>query len=343
MNETISEKSKISKSIELSHKDKLPIFDYKQKDKLKSYSLQLAEKHMKSFPTLHNKNNAMLTCSNTILWSTYQNKKELDKFMSTSKTMTCKNPFCAICQHNKSRKLFHETYQSLDYLQSQGEYFQYYMLTLTIQNPKISDLKETINYMNKAFHTMFNTSNAKIFKPIRTLVRGYFRSLEYFGDNTKLGYAHPHYHVLLVMPKTYYPSRDYYITTDTWHDMWQHALGADYHLQVDIQKIRPSRKKNGMNAIASAVAEVVKYSTKTTDVLNLSEHDYVHLTQQTKNVRTFTRSKYFRDLLKIIKPTKEQIAEEAKQWELILQETISYNNGYKNRKKIYFDKTAPAG
>jgi hypothetical protein len=236
-------------------------------------------------------------------------------------------------------------YHTLTYLETQkSKQFSYYFLTLTVKDPKIIDLRSTLQKMSKAFQMMFIRSDASIFKPIRRVVRGYYRTLEYLGSNTKSGEAHPHYHILLVMPKDYRPSRKEYITKKDWWTMWEHAMknypelfSSSGSLSVNIKRVRPSRKKGASHsAMVSAISEVTKYSVKPSDVLSLSDEDLRDLIIQTKGVQTFSRSQHFRQMKDLLKLTPEQQKEEAKQWELILSEFYIFKDGsYHLKDRVY--------
>ena len=67
---------------------------------------------------------------------------------------------------------------------------------------------------------------------------------------------HPHFHVLIVVDKSYFKSRKY-LKHEEWQELWSKATRLDYLPQVNIKKIKGNS--------AEAVAEVAKYSTKDSD------------------------------------------------------------------------------
>ncbi len=67
---------------------------------------------------------------------------------------------------------------------------------------------------------------------------------------------HPHFHVLLVVNKSYFTSR-YFLKHEEWQKLWAKAMKLDYLPQVNIKKVKGNT--------AEAVAEVAKYSTKDSD------------------------------------------------------------------------------
>jgi hypothetical protein len=84
-------------------------------------------------------------------------------------------------------------------------------------------------------------------------VRGWFRSLEVaWGESG----CHPHFHVLLMVPKEYLERRhDLYVAQAEWAEMWQSARRLDYRPVVDIRRVRNVR-------------ELAKYVVKPADYLS---------------------------------------------------------------------------
>ena len=129
---------------------------------------------------------------------------------------------------------------------------EFIFLTLTVKNPLIEDLKATVGHMNKSFQRMSET------KAYKKAFLGHFKALEILGDKTKGAEAHPHFHILLIVDKSYFTSKDY-ISQHEWRTMWSKALRVDYLPDVNIKKIKPKKNSN-LTALQSAVFEVAKYS-----------------------------------------------------------------------------------
>ena len=106
------------------------------------------------------------------------------------------------------------------------------MLTLTVPNCSEENLGKVVSEMSKAYHRMFLRT------PIKKAVRGWFRALEVTYNEEQNTY-HPHYHVLLMVPKNYFEScRGIYIERDDWLKYWQEAMRDDSICQVDIRKVK---------------------------------------------------------------------------------------------------------
>lgn len=101
---------------------------------------------------------------------------------------------------------------------------------------------------------------------------------------------HPHYHVILAVNDSYFNSRaSSYIKQPEWLAMWQKAYGDPTITQVDVRVCKPkeveqdgSAVSNALNSLTSssdtismksAVAEVAKYSVKSSSYLGYFDKD----------------------------------------------------------------------
>ena len=129
-------------------------------------------------------------------------------------------------------------------------------LTLTVRNCALSDLKTTLGEMNKAWKRIVQR---KSFPAL-----GFVKSVEV--TRSAIGEAHPHFHVLMLVPGSYFTGRAY-IKQDTWREMWQSALRVDYLPVVNVKAVKPRPGEPADTGIAIAVCEVLKYGVKEADLM----------------------------------------------------------------------------
>lgn len=197
----------------------------------------------------------------------------------------CKDRLCPMCSWRRSYKIFGQVSKIMNVI---AEKYNFLFLTLTVINCEGSKLSETLDTMSKAFIRMFRQ------KRLKNVVRGFFRALEitYNEDNNTF---HPHFHCVLAVPKSYFKG-DLYIQRDEWLEMWQNAMNDPRITQVDIRKAKDKHHKDGKTAseaLASAVAEVAKYTVKSSDYLKKDES----LTDSL--VSTFSNVLYHRRLVSL--------------------------------------------
>lgn len=178
----------------------------------------------------------------------------------------CRDRLCPMCQWRRSYKVFAQVSRVMDQIEDK---FIFLFLTLTIPNCSGDDLKSTISKLQKGFDRFSQ------YAAFKKCVAGYFKALE-VTINQKYGTFHPHFHIILAVDNDYFvkhknPKHDKYVSRDEWLHMWQRAMRDDTITQVDIRRIKPKKDiKTGdvnVKALSAAVAEVAKYSVKSSDYL----------------------------------------------------------------------------
>lgn len=228
-------------------------------DQSKRWNRTLGHSISRLFPDDQKRINRVFSCGSqtSIVYSPSLHKSHVESFW-------CDERCCALCQYYKSRSLFSRVY---NYVRSNTDK-SYLFLTLTVPNVPMSELRDTVKRMNKAFGRMFKLGNPN--HKTSRMFSGYIRRLEitYNIDPDSKSYRtfHPHLHVLLECKPEYKPRTDcYYHHLDILKD-WQYYYGDDSITQVKIKKIVPSKRFDTAvgydSAIAGAVAEVAKYPMK---------------------------------------------------------------------------------
>lgn len=231
----------------------------------------------------------------------------------------CKYRFCPMCQWRKARKVCREVLGRLRTIDEAHNGVALLFLTLTIKNEPLTELNSTVKHLSASFNRMQKTQQYK------SAVYGSIRAIEFLGDNTEQGECHPHFHCLLVVPKSYFTSRDY-INFEEWTNLWQRSLRVNYRPVINVQRVKPKGK---MSAIVAAALEVVKYSVTSSDLEKLSKEDFQELDKQTRNIRQYNYSGELKDA----EPTFDDIEDESL-WELLEEEYYQWKNGQYSKRKF---------
>lgn len=207
----------------------------------------------------------------------------------------CKSQLCPICSWRKSIKLGFQNRTIVANINKDYPRMNWLFLTLTIKNVEADELRDSLSQLTKAFDRLFK------YKDVDKVVKGYFRATEvtYDGDefitkkkfqkqrkyyldrgleigdkNPNYRKFHPHLHILICVPSSYFSKT--YISQSKWIELWAKALKVDYSPVVHIQRVKA--KKKGMDEL-SAIFEVSKYPVKDTDVMsgNRDEDSYAVL------------------------------------------------------------------
>ncbi len=188
----------------------------------------------------------------------------------------CQLRLCPVCNWRRSLKIFSQVSKIIQKIEEDKEH-AYLFLTLTQKNVSAEDLDKMLDEMMKAWHRFLG------YKKVKDVVKGSYRGLEITYDKEpkitksmyqqkkeyyqKLGLKvgdknpnfdmyHPHFHVLIVVRKGYFTSKEY-LSQDIWRVLWAKAMRLDYMPQVNIKRVKGNT--------AEAVAEVAKYATKDSD------------------------------------------------------------------------------
>lgn len=231
----------------------------------------------------------------------------------------CKYRFCPMCQWRMARKVCREVLGRLRTINEAHNGVALLFLTLTIKNEPITELKSTVKHLSQAFQRLQQS------KQYKDVVYGSIRAIEFLGDNTEQGECHPHFHCLLVVPKSYFTSR-YYINFEEWTNLWQRSLRVDYRPIINVQRVKPKEK---MSAIVAAALEVVKYSVTSSDLEKLTKEDFQELDRQTRNIRQYNYSGELKDA----EPTFDD-AEDESLWQLIEEEYYHWKNGQYSKREF---------
>ena len=158
----------------------------------------------------------------------------------------CKDRLCAMCNWRRSLRTFAKVSKIIKSESFVNAGYKTLFLTLTVENCNINELHESIKHLFYSFNKFLKN------KRIKSAVKGYFRALE-ITYNPKTKSFHPHLHLILAVPKSYFTT--YYISQADFTDIWQKCLTVDYTPIVDIRKFKGNK----------GIAEASKYTVKADD------------------------------------------------------------------------------
>lgn len=113
----------------------------------------------------------------------------------------CRFRHCAVCQARRSRRNYAQFLKSLPEILKNHEGARWVFLTLTVPNVNISCLREKLSSMSEAWHRFIKL---KEFKNVLAWVRSTEITKENEKKTKREGYAHPHFHVLMMVKSTYF-------------------------------------------------------------------------------------------------------------------------------------------
>lgn len=213
----------------------------------------------------------------------------------------CKVRWCPVCGWRKSLAWRARMFDALPRIESAEGRLAWLHLTLTVRNVNVADLRSTVKDMSKAFHRL---QRRKAWPGL-----GYLRSLEVTHSDSAAGDCHPHYHVLIPVPRWYFDPRKQdsgYLPHAAWVQLWRESMLLDYNPSVRIQRVRPSFARSGTEqTMHSAICEVTKYTMKPTD---LTEHPdwFLEVARQLHGIKQVSVGGILREHLREDEPESDE-------------------------------------
>jgi plasmid rolling circle replication initiator protein Rep len=283
-------------------------------DDRKTYAVQVSEILATGNPRQQKQASRMATCSPILHFGFHVDSAGIPKppfKFKLKDARFCRAPNCPVCQQRRSMKWAARLLDVLPLIQKDYPDMRYAMATFTVQNCHVSELRETKKEMNAALKRM---TERKSFP-----AAGYIASFEVTPEKDLLDkktgklirkarpdYCHPHFHILVALPSTYFNGRNY-IKKDGWSEMWQSALKVDYKPVTDIRMVKPKEienafdsensSKNDLNGLMAAVVETVKYTVKPSDMVQ-NDDWFLEVANQLYKTRTISVGGIFKDYLK---------------------------------------------
>lgn len=172
----------------------------------------------------------------------------------------CKDRLCPMCAWRRSLKIFGQTSKVMNKALNDKDY-RFLFLTLTCKNVYGEELSSTLDELFKAFKKMMER------KQVKSIVKGWFRGFEVTHniDKKSKDYDtyHPHFHIIIMVNKSYFTDKRYYISQDNWTNLWKESLGVNYIPIVNIKAFKTGTKTQ----TCKSVAESAKYTVKDNDYL----------------------------------------------------------------------------
>lgn len=202
----------------------------------------------------------------------------------------CKDRLCPMCIWRRSMKIFGQVSKVMDRALEDKEY-RFLFLTLTVKNCIGEELSSEIDRMFNSLKLLFKR------KKVKGIVIGYFRGLE-VTYNEECDTYNPHFHIILMVNKSYFKKSDKYLTQKDWTNLWKDCLKVDYTPIVNVKAFKTASKEQTRKSIC----EVAKYTVKDNDYLfediKMTDNTVAILNNALKGRRLIAFGKEFRKIHK---------------------------------------------
>lgn len=259
-------------------------------------------------------------CSGVLSFGWQDDNETGESKLKLKQARFCHIRSCPVCQWRRSMAWQARMFTAMPKLSEQFLTHRWLMLTLTVRNCEVSELKATIKHMQQSFKRLRERKDFP--------AHGYIKSLEV--TRSENGEAHPHFHILMMVPRSYFQGYSY-IKTERWAELWQESLRVDYSPVVDVRSVK-SKHKDRPHDISAAVVEVLKYETKVAD---LEQHPEFlrQLAKQLVRVRAVEVGGILKEYLKTDEPITDAeliMTDEERLEELKGHVTFNWNRSIKH-------------
>lgn len=205
----------------------------------------------------------------------------------------CRVRHCCVCQWRRSLMWMARFREAFPRVLAQSPKARFVFLTVTIRNVRINELGGTLRQMSTAWGRLVKRTEF-------ASVVGWIRAVEVTRGRD--GSAHPHYHVLLMVPAGYFrQSEKKYVTQPEWAAAWRESLRVDYEPIVHVTAVKPKRAAwldgRPTTGLVDAARETFKYAVKPGDMI-ADPQWFLELTRQLHKRRFIASGGILKDVLR---------------------------------------------
>jgi plasmid rolling circle replication initiator protein Rep len=231
--------------------------------------------------------NRLEKCSQQLLFSLdATNHGEL--FYRLQSTLFCRVRHCPVCQWRRSLMWLSRFSKVMPVIEKAYPTHRYLFLTITIRNPLITDLRDSVISMNKGWERL---TKRKDFPAV-----GWLKSVEVSKPKDCDLTCHPHFHCILMVPAVYFGTNGGYLSHKKWLKLIRETFRLDYDPSIVIKTVKPKKGATYNGLVESGLREVLKYSTKPEDLV--SNPDWLaELTNQLHKTRAISLGGIFKNYI----------------------------------------------
>lgn len=190
----------------------------------------------------------MQECANWLIYAVLHSDDTGEVILRLRNANLCHCRHCFVCNWRRSLMYYARFSEFLPAIAQEHPKARWVLMTLTVPNMPVGALRDALTDMNAAWRRF---AQRKEFKP----VIGWIRTTEVTQGKDSAGNAHPHFHVLLMVPPSMLSGKNY-VKQSRWLEIWRECMRDDSITQLDVRTV-----KDQAGAI-SELTKAVNYSLK---------------------------------------------------------------------------------
>ncbi len=202
-------------------------------------------------------------------------------------TFFCHCRHCQLCDGRRSLVRMGRFKNALPDIEKEYPKARWILLTLTVPNCPVDGLRDYLGEMNKAWTRLIKR---KAFSPIL----GWIRATEVTQEEERDGYAHPHFHVLMLVKPSYFSGQSY-LSQDAWLQLWRDCMRDQSITSVDVRAIKGGAMRGAVETL-----KAFNYSMKVDDLINRTPEWILEYMEQVNKLRFIAAGGVLKSALKKI-------------------------------------------
>ncbi|MGH1396693.1 MAG: protein rep [Trichormus sp.] len=253
-------------------------------------------------------------CSESLEFQLLPEDSENNLKLKLLHTRFCRVRHCPICQWRRSLMWKAKAYKILPEVVADYPKYRWLFMTLTVKNCQITELRDTLDEINKAF---------KRLTELKTWPgKGWVKSIEVTKgrDGTS---AHPHLHILAMVQPSYFSHG--YISQAKWVSLWQQCLRINYQPVIHISAIAKHHDPTVL------IPEILKYQVKESDLIADREW-FLELTRQLHKTRAIAVGGILRSYMRELEENNQDLIDEGEEMDEVNHGRLTFQWDHKLHK-----------
>lgn len=196
-------------------------------------------------------------CANWLIYALMSCQDTGELMLKLRNANLCHCRHCFVCNWRRSLMYYARFLEFLPVIASEHPNARWVFLTLTVPNMPVEELGDALTAMNKGWNKFVQR---KEFRP----VKGWIRATEVTQQKNRKGYAHPHFHCLLMVPPSWFKVN--YTKQARWLEIWRECMRDDSIMDLDIRTVKGGTEKGAVELM-----KTLNYSLKADDIIQTPE------------------------------------------------------------------------
>lgn len=235
--------------------------------------------------------NRMDACADFLKYSPGVDMETGEFLLKLMEVYFCHCRHCPTCSWRRSLRNMALFLKNIPKIMHEHPNARWVFMTLTVPNVPVNSLRSELSKMNKAWRRFVGRKEFRA-------VKGFIRTTEVTCEQKRKGYAHPHFHCLLMVSNTWFKTN--YTKQSRWSEIWGDCMRLDVTPVVDIRAVKGTPDKAAIEVLKS-----FNYSVKPETLVNNPEWMLEYF-KQVQSLKFISCGGVLKGILKLEEPETDE-------------------------------------